>query len=364
MAGTQQTWRSIWKLIEEKSADGQLFRLVWVKGHTTTVDVLQGRISATKHEMNVLADRWAGRGAEAAKALSPTDDILERCQRIVPFYSLLAKLCGGGRWQEDYKKDRDKVETSAKPPQKDEWLVHPEASHEPWRRSDGSIVCALCQVATLAKAGPALKLMVRGRCRAAGGAARTGLKAEARRKMIEGKRGELRALGAMKLPTAAKISPTGPAPTPKSSIHRVLSALDVRAATSKPFLNCRVGLNVPAGCINILGSPGQQLRLLSGVRGGDHVFSLAGTRCHIERVASFTLPTPHAAAKLHGKLLEMAAMSAIPRLPPQAPRPARPPPDPPEQGGATCPLSRALWGWSYWWGGRARGGGRGGILFI
>ena len=99
-------WRSIWDLIDERSQEHEgAFRMVWVKGHTSIGDVLQGRISALKHAMNVLADTCAGQGAEAARALVPNAPQVEAYGRAVAFHTLLAKLCSN--WSTDYRQERE-----------------------------------------------------------------------------------------------------------------------------------------------------------------------------------------------------------------------------------------------------------------
>ena len=248
-------WRSIWDLIDEKSLDGQSFKMVWAKGHTTLVDVLQGRISALKHALNVLADRYAGRGSEWAKALSPNDKQLEAYAPAVGFYTLLAKLCG--QWPGDYEQTRAKPIRSERQSKGDEWSLHRESPHELWKLLNGRVQCARCMDTSLAITPVALKHFAARRCRV-GASVATGLRASARRHMLEANRKDLQEKGAIL--TKGHLAQARPAKAKdlaiRSSTFMTMEVRDLRAPTSRPFRFCRVAINVQTGCLSTLGGGG------------------------------------------------------------------------------------------------------------
>jgi len=245
--------------------------MIWVKGHTSVADVLKGRLSYRWHCANVLADRWAGRGAELAKAMAPNEDLLAEYARISAFYTLLVRLCIN--WPQDYAKDREKADKLARPKKSDKWKVNHESPHEPWRLLDGRVKCALCGTTTRASRGPAVVKFVRQACRVGGprgeGCRRGGVGLE---HLAGEARTDLAGRGALRLPVLSdaplpQSASSGSART-LSKFMPVLEIRDLRADNAK-FLNCMVGLNGPAGCINACSRDGKSLRMLSGIRGGD-----------------------------------------------------------------------------------------------
>ena len=96
----------------------------------------------------------------------PNAPATEHYARTQAFYALLAKLCSN--WPEDYVQDRQKVDKGKKPGGALVWKVHGTRPHEPWRRLDGRVECALCGRASRSTGGKALLLHVRSPCRAGG----------------------------------------------------------------------------------------------------------------------------------------------------------------------------------------------------
>jgi len=166
-------WRDIWKQVELLGGpDG--FGLVWVRSHTSLHDVDTGSISAFLHHLNVLADKFAGLGADLSQALVPNDQQVQVYEAALAYYRLLARLCGA--WPDDYAQVRDKpIKAIREAPVG--WAVHASSPHEPWLRHDGSWVCAGCRRFTSSSNRQQIRAFMRSVCSSAREAGGTGVKA-------------------------------------------------------------------------------------------------------------------------------------------------------------------------------------------
>jgi len=235
-------WRDIWAILDQHPGE---FKLEWVRGHTTDLDVLRGRIDPAAHKINVLADKYAGLGAEAAKAQVPNAEDIEAFDRATAFYRMCVRLCSD--WPTDYVQDRQKQvkDRSVKPAGQ---AVHPQRPHEPWRCLDGRGACALCRQKTTSKSLAAFATFCRSPCRAVGPSG--GPKGAAFLCMVEAERAMLTGRGALKVPTRMpKAQPAPAALDPDTAVTTipVVALTDRRATTMKPLTNGMVSLDARSG---------------------------------------------------------------------------------------------------------------------
>ena len=311
-------WRCIFERLEAIGFDGTNFNIVWVKAHTSEVDVNRGIINARNRAMNVLADRYAGYGSALAKAEAPNEEQVTIFNHAYEFYGMLGRLCAC--WPDDYRQDREKPQAQHKSAPVG-LGVHAIRPHRLWRQLNGSVICAACKKTSAARSKASVRTLASSPCGAC--CAGKGAVGFAHKQVVATFVRELTARGAYLIPVRPlaerKEKPSSkPSDPRRATILRFKSLVDLRACGARPFTGGQVAVNPAAGCINGISPDGKSLRLLSGIRGWDVPVSAVNCVCSVDCL-NITFYNKIDAKRFKHAIVFTSHLSPIAPLPPHTP---------------------------------------------
>ena len=82
-------WREVWHYLDDI---GSGVSIVWVKGHTTWMDVLMRRVTLQQHRGNEMADAAAKTARSRAEAIAPATTYNGHIKRAIAWYKWMLEF--------------------------------------------------------------------------------------------------------------------------------------------------------------------------------------------------------------------------------------------------------------------------------
>ena len=129
--------REVWRYLDDKEGE---VSIVWVKGHTTWMDVLTRRVTLQQHKGNELADAAAKTARARAEAIAPPAACNGHIKRAIAWYRWILEFATDWVFKE---REEDGMEAEEDREEREEHRVSVKLRHEVWSLK-GKEVCRRC----------------------------------------------------------------------------------------------------------------------------------------------------------------------------------------------------------------------------